>query len=171
MRLIKSDHLHYLHDLEENEIRFGRAELPRTRLKDRSNPLENMRPMEFRIVLCAGNSLSPSKANGALHTALCWCQTNTKSQKFSNLDWLELTIRLLQAVDVADGKKRLRRQPNYYNIGDVVNGGVVDAKFHVADARKRSTTSTLVTALSAVIVYWRQQNLKYDLLSRSSGTK
>ena len=45
------DHMRFLHDFEEDEIRYGHAELPRPRLhlKDRQNPL-TMRPNVFRSV-------------------------------------------------------------------------------------------------------------------------
>ena len=46
---IISDHLNFLHELEEKETKYGPSELPRPRLKDRQNPLE-MRPLDFRII-------------------------------------------------------------------------------------------------------------------------
>ena len=44
---IISDHLNFLHELEEKEIRYGPCELPRHRLRDRQNPFD-LRPVEFR---------------------------------------------------------------------------------------------------------------------------
>ena len=44
---IISDHLNFLHELEEKEIRYGPCELPRPKLRDRQNPFD-MRPMDFR---------------------------------------------------------------------------------------------------------------------------
>jgi hypothetical protein len=46
-RLI-GDHLEFVLDIEEDEEQFGPSQLPRRILKDRENPLESMRPLEFR---------------------------------------------------------------------------------------------------------------------------
>jgi hypothetical protein len=46
-RLI-ADHLEFVLDVEEDEEEFGPSQLPRRILKDRENPLESMRPLEFR---------------------------------------------------------------------------------------------------------------------------
>jgi hypothetical protein len=43
-----ADHLEFVLDLEEDEDEFGPSQLPRRILKDRENPLESMRPLEFR---------------------------------------------------------------------------------------------------------------------------
>jgi hypothetical protein len=45
---IIGDHLEFVLDLEEDEDEFGPSSLPRRILKDRDNPLESMRPIEFR---------------------------------------------------------------------------------------------------------------------------
>ena len=44
---IISDHLNFLHELEEKEIRYGPRELPRPKLRDRQNPFD-MSPNDFR---------------------------------------------------------------------------------------------------------------------------
>ena len=46
---IISDHLNFLHELEEKETKYGPSELPRPKLKDRQNSLE-MCPLDFRII-------------------------------------------------------------------------------------------------------------------------
>jgi hypothetical protein len=43
-----ADHLEFVLDVEEDEEEFGPSQLPRRILKDRENPLESMRPLEFR---------------------------------------------------------------------------------------------------------------------------
>jgi hypothetical protein len=43
-----ADHLEFVLDVEEDEEEFGPSELPRRILKDCENPLESMRPLEFR---------------------------------------------------------------------------------------------------------------------------
>jgi hypothetical protein len=45
---ILADHVEFHLDLEEAEAEFGPTTLPRRILKDRENPLESMRPVEFR---------------------------------------------------------------------------------------------------------------------------
>jgi hypothetical protein len=47
---VLGDHVEFLLDLEEEEARFGPCELPRRILRDRDNPLESLRPLEFRII-------------------------------------------------------------------------------------------------------------------------
>jgi hypothetical protein len=43
-----ADHLELVLDVEEDEEEFGPCQLPRRVMKDRENPLESMRPLEFR---------------------------------------------------------------------------------------------------------------------------
>jgi hypothetical protein len=45
---IVGDHLEFILDLEDDEEEFGLSQLPRRILKDRDNPLESLRPIEFR---------------------------------------------------------------------------------------------------------------------------
>jgi hypothetical protein len=45
---ILADHVEFELDLEEIEAELGPATMPRRILKDRENPLESMRPVEFR---------------------------------------------------------------------------------------------------------------------------
>jgi hypothetical protein len=45
---ILADHVEFELDLEEAEDEFGPATMPRRILKDRENPMESLRPLEFR---------------------------------------------------------------------------------------------------------------------------
>ena len=47
--LIRREHLDFVVDVEIAESILEPAELPRRIFKDRMNPLESMRPLEFRI--------------------------------------------------------------------------------------------------------------------------